>query len=441
MDRVIIYPASIPRSVDLLQTNRNVMTALGMLAQEMFGTNTIASGFSCSPTSPAGLSVLLAPGRLYSLQETDPLAYSTLPADTTDLIVKQGIVNTSTTLSCPAPATSGYSVNYLVEAAFQETDTNPIVLPYYNAANPSQPFSGPNNSGSANYTSRQDTVQLQVKAGTPATTGSQTTPAPDSGFIGLWVVTVAYGQTTITTSNITEYSAAPLIGGSLLQALQGNAYTYASDVGTANAYAANYSPAVMTLVDGMTLEFQASFANTGASTFSPNGVTAYPIVGGAHAALQGGEIVSGSKCVLMWKANINSWVLLESSGGAVQVGAATQSNHAVQLGQFAALSGSANPSSATSATATITFTPPCNGHILLNANAGCTSGTITGASLSGSGYTTTGGATNFGNGSSITVFSTLLAVTKGVAATININVTTSASATISIGGTGLFVPV
>lgn len=311
------------------------MVALGMLAQELFGTATIASGFACTPTTPAGLSVVVAAGRMYSLQEVDPLQYSTLPADTTDLIVKQGIINVPTTLSCPAPSTAGQSVNYLIEAAFEEIDTNAIVLPYYNATNPAQPFSGPNNNGNANYTTRQDTVQLQVKAGTPATTGSQTTPAPDTGFFGLAVVTVAYGQTTITSGNISAYAGAPLLGGSLLQALQGNAFTYASDVGAANAYAANYAPVVTALVDGMTLEFQAAFANTGASTFSPNGITAAPIVGGAHLALQGTEIVAGSKCIVMWKANISSWVLLESTGGSLQIAAGTQSNQAVNLGQFA----------------------------------------------------------------------------------------------------------
>jgi hypothetical protein len=310
------------------------MTALGMLAQELFGTSTIASGFACTPTTPAALNVMVGPGRVYSLQETDPLQYSTLPADTTDLIVKQGIINTSTTLSCPAPSTSGQSVNYLVEAAFEEQDINAIVLPYYNATNPSQPFSGPNGNGNANYTTRQDTVQLQVKAGTPATTGSQTTPAPDSGFFGLAVVTVAYGQTTITSGNISAYGGAPLLGGSLLQAIQGNVFTYAVDGGAANAYAVNYAPAVTSLVDGMTLEFQAAFANTGASTFAPNGVAAQPIVGGAHLALQGSEIVAGSKCIVMWKANISSWVLLESTGGALQIPAGSQPSHAVNLGQF-----------------------------------------------------------------------------------------------------------
>lgn len=339
VDRVIVYPASIPQASDLLQTNRNALIGIGLLAQELFGTSTVASGFACGPTTPTSLNVTLAGGRLYSLQEVDPLAYSTLPADTTDLIVKQGIQLAASTLSCPAPATSGQSINYLIEASFEEVDINAVVLPYYNSVNPSQPFSGPNNSGSANFTDRSDQVQILVKTGTPAATGSQTTPAPDTGFVGLWVVTVSFGQTTITAGNISQYPGAPLLGGSLLQAIQGNAFTYASDVGTANTYAANYLPAVTTLVDGMTLEFQANFANTSGSTFAPNAIAPAPILGGAHLALQGGEIVSGSKCVVMWKANLASWVLLESTGGAAQVAVGAKSNQAVNLGQFLATLG------------------------------------------------------------------------------------------------------
>jgi hypothetical protein len=336
LKRILAYPASIPRAADILNTNRNTMIALGMLAQEMLGTSTVASGFACTPTAPTSLNVSVAGGRLYSLQAVDPLQYSTLPADTTDLIVKQGILLAASTLSCPAAAISGQSINYLIEAAFQEVDSDPLVLPYYNAANPAQAWSGPSNSGDANYTSRDATVQLQVKAGTPATTGTQTTPAPDSGFVGLWVVTVAFGQTTITSGNISQYSGAPLIGGNFLKAVQNNSFTYAADSGVANAYAANYSPALTALTDGMTVEFEAGHANTGASTFAPNGITAAPIVGGAHSALQGGEIASGSKCVLMWKSNISSWVLLESSGGAIQISAGTHTNHALQMGQFLA---------------------------------------------------------------------------------------------------------
>ena len=79
-------------------------------------------------------------------------------------------------------------------------DTDSVTLPYYNASNPTQAYSGPNNSGVAQYTTRKGVCLLQVKTGTAATTGTQTTPAPDAGFTGLYAVTVANGQTTITST-------------------------------------------------------------------------------------------------------------------------------------------------------------------------------------------------------------------------------------------------
>jgi hypothetical protein len=47
--------------------------------------------------------------------------------------------------------------------------------------------------------------------GTAATTGSQTTPAPSTGYVGLWVVTLTNGQTSITAANIAAYPGAPFI--------------------------------------------------------------------------------------------------------------------------------------------------------------------------------------------------------------------------------------
>src|SRR6185312_11458593 len=67
---------------------------------------------------------------------------------------------------------------------------------------------------------------------------------------------------------------------------------YAADTGSANAYAAAYSPAITALTDGMVLRFKAAHTNTAASTFSPNGLTAQPIWGADHAAIGGGEIVT-----------------------------------------------------------------------------------------------------------------------------------------------------
>jgi hypothetical protein len=267
----------------------------------------------------------------------DGTAYSSIAADTTHQIVKQGILLDSSTLSCPAPGTTGQSINYLIEVAYQDLDVNPVVLPYYNASNPSQAYSGPSNSGVAQNTSRRGVAVIQVKAGASATTGSQVTPAPDAGFVGLYVVTVAFGQTTITSGNISQYSGAPLIPGGLLQAVQNASTTGGTDIGTANAYAANFTPAITALTDKMVLCIKAVNANTAASTFTPApGVIATaPIVGGNHSALQGGEIAVNGDVWLQWNSSIGagSWVLIDSTGGGMQIAPATKSQHALQLAQ------------------------------------------------------------------------------------------------------------
>ena len=142
----------------------------------------------------------------------DTLAYGSLPADTTDPLVKLGVNLTATSFALAAPATSGQAVNYLIQAALLESDTNPAPLPYYNAANPAQPYSGPNNSGVAQNTCRIQRVQLQLKAGAAANTGSQATPPVDNGWVGLYVIAVSYGQTAIGAANISLLAAAPFLG-------------------------------------------------------------------------------------------------------------------------------------------------------------------------------------------------------------------------------------
>jgi len=216
MDRQIVYPGAIPLDTDVLNLERNVMIAEGFLAQGMFGTGTQVWGLSCGPTTPASMSILVGPGAIVSQQVVDQSAFGSLAADTTDALVKVGINLTSTTLTTTAPSSAGQSINYLIEASFLEEDTTPVVLPYYNASNPAQPYTGPSNSGAAQNTQRLQRVQLQLKAGTPANTGTQTTPAVDSGWVGLYVVTVAYGQTTVSTGNINAYPAAPFVGGGKL---------------------------------------------------------------------------------------------------------------------------------------------------------------------------------------------------------------------------------
>ena len=209
MDRPIIYPGQVPLETDLLRTNRFAMIALAMLSQDLVGTSTQVSGFTCVPTAPATMAVQVTPGRIYSLQNLDSTAYSSLAADTTHQVVKQGILLDAATLACPAPTTVGFSVNYLIEAAYQDTDTVPVTLPYYNSSNPAQAYSGPANSGAAQATLRTGAVTLVAKVGVAAATGTQVTPAPDAGYVGLFVVTVAYGAASILAGAISTYSGNP----------------------------------------------------------------------------------------------------------------------------------------------------------------------------------------------------------------------------------------
>lgn len=337
MDRQIIYPGAIPMDTDLLSTNRNTMVAIAKLAAAMFGTSTVVNGLQAIPTAPAGLTVNVTQGEIYSLASLEATAYSSLPADNARQVLKQGISLDVVNLSCPAPSTAGFSINYLVQAAFQESDSGSAVLPYYNAGNPTSAWSGPNNSGTPQATIRKGIVTLSAKAGVAATTGSQTTPAADAGYTGLWVVTVANGQTQITAPNIVQATNAPILPTDLLHAIQASSLIVGTDTGAANASVVSYSPPVTALKDGMVLWFKAAAANTGAATLNVNGLGVQPVVGLNQTALQGGEIVLNGKCQVVWNATISSFVLIECTGGALQVSPGAQSNHAPNLGQFLAV--------------------------------------------------------------------------------------------------------
>jgi hypothetical protein len=117
---------------------------------------------------------------------------------------------------------------------------------------------------------------------------------------------------------------------------------------------------VTTLGDGMDVWVKVAAANTGATTFTPNPgvITAAPVIGAAHAALQGGELIAGGRANLIYRADVTSWVLTECTGAAIQVAPATQSQHAMQFGQVAGVVGSVRNlvMSITAASASATLT-------------------------------------------------------------------------------------
>ncbi len=209
MDRPLIYPGAIPLETDLLNASKSAYIGLSKLAAAMFGTGPFVNGLVCSQSAVPNMAVSVGAGEIYSLQNIDGTAYSSLAADTAHQILKQGVLLDAVALNCPAPLTAGQSINYLVQAAFSEVDAASAVLPYYNASNPSVAWSGAGNSGVAQATKRSNTVSVSVVAGTAATTGTQTTPAPSGGAVGLWVVTVAFGAASITNANISQYASAP----------------------------------------------------------------------------------------------------------------------------------------------------------------------------------------------------------------------------------------
>lgn len=398
MDRQTVYPGQILPETTLLQMAKDSMIGLAKLSAAVLGTSTVANGFATTATSPASLQVKVAPGELYSMASIDATTWSSLAADTTHSILKQGIALDSTTLSCAAPTTSGQSINYLVEAIYQDLDATPVLLPYYNSTNPSQPYSGQGNNGLTQNTVRKGSVIIQVKAGASATTGSQVTPAPDAGYVGLYVVTVAYGQTTITSTSISQYVSAPLLSSGILQmiaglaplaspaftgtptaptaavgtsstqlantafvqaalaAYQSNNYTVAN--GTSNAYVATLSPVPASLFAGMTLTLAMSGANTGPATLNVNGTGVKPILGGNYQPLQGGEFSSTARYAsLVYSPSRDSWVIISTAAGPVQVAPGTASGHAATIAQVQSGYATFGTDSGTANTYVVAFTP------------------------------------------------------------------------------------
>lgn len=282
MDRQMVYPGALPQDTDLLLTNKNAMVALGNALQMALGTTTQVDGLACVPTGPATLTVNVGPGSIITQANVDATAYGSIASDTTDNVMKQGIILTTTNFSTPAPITVGQSVVYLVQATFSEIDGGSTVLPYFNASNPASPYNGPNNTGTSNNTVRQGKCVLALKTGVAAATGSQATPTPDAGYTGLYAITVANGQSTVTSGNISTYSGAPILleklkdkisqsTGDARYLLSSNQTSWeATDTGAANVYAATLSPAPTAYSAGQRVSLLIAHANTGASTLNLN---------------------------------------------------------------------------------------------------------------------------------------------------------------------------
>jgi hypothetical protein len=339
-DRVISYAGALPRVEDFLSVGKYAMVGVGAVAESILGQSTQVAGLTVTAvpnTAVAGSAFAVNVGRgfLFSYQETDPSAYGVLGTDTATNVLKTGIlaVGVDLGLANAAPASVGYSTNYLVSAAFIEQDINAAVLPYYNAAIPSQPFSGPANNSAAQVTTRQDTVQLQIVAGTPALTGTQITPATPAGYVPLYVVTIKNGDTQTINGQIALAPGAPFINSvaGLTQIIQNGSTNYAVAGGSANLITVSLSPALTAYKDGTWVTFKAAEANSAATFISINGLSNLQV-------LQGGVPLSGGEILADWSYGgvilAGSFHLSESGAGSINVAEGTASTHAVNISQF-----------------------------------------------------------------------------------------------------------
>ncbi len=156
-----------------------------------------------------------------------------------------------------------------------------------------------------------------------------------------------------------------------VEEVQQNIFNYATDTGAANAYNIAFSPSLQTPVPGAVLYWIAANPNTTASTVIVNGSSAYPLLGQGRAAMQGGEIKSF--CAMTYDAALSSYVLLSSTGGAVQgAGTVTKTGQYAPLGQiqaqFAALNGNAGQAFAAASLATSLISTGGSTTMLLESN-------------------------------------------------------------------------
>jgi hypothetical protein len=310
MDRLIQYTGAIPRVLDILLSNKNAMLADSFLARAVLGGATWVHGLGIAPTSPASLQVTIGAGSIYALDTVDATAYGDLGTDS-HVVLKQGILADPVTLTITPPSTAGYSQVFLVQAILQNADSGSTVLSYYNASNPAVPYAGPANSGTSQNTLRQAKCTIALKAGAAAATGSQTTPSPDAGYTGLYAITVANGQTSITSANWATLATAPFFPTlpSIPGHVQNNDWVYADDTsGAANTVTVSLSPPITAYTKGMVIVSKIANTNTGAtvlnagagskSVVNPNGQT--PAAGDIRAGAMAAFVYDGTNFQLAW---------------------------------------------------------------------------------------------------------------------------------------------
>ena len=169
--------------------------AMSSVFQELFST-TNANGFVSGLTVsyPVANTVQINPGALYQT--------TVLNASLSTPIIKQALLLAAQQFTIVQPTTSGQSISYLIEVQYQDLSSTNMAtspLPYLDPTNTFLPCLLLNGQ-----------LGMQLKAGTSGPSGSQVVPTPDAGWVGLYVVTATYGQSSPV---ISAYTSAPKFRG------------------------------------------------------------------------------------------------------------------------------------------------------------------------------------------------------------------------------------
>lgn len=307
--RSIIYDLSQDRDYDHSWTWRSQEYQLGQAVQDLLGsTGTYVAGLAATQSGPPSLTIEIGAGAIHQQAEIDANAYGSL-ADDTDETMMLGLALAQALTLSTAGLTSGQSRWALVWAQYSQVDIIPSDDPdagvenYLNTSDPSgAPWSGPNNDNEAQNTRRTGVCTIGVTYGTAAATGSEVPPNAPANSVGLYLIDLVYGQTTISNAQIkiagpsvgnnvpTTYPQAPFLLGLLAMG------QYCVDVGAANAY-------VIGLIGGrqvgVPVRVKIANSNTGASTLQDGGGVVN-VVTQTGAALASGQLQGGGIYTFIW---------------------------------------------------------------------------------------------------------------------------------------------
>ena len=223
MDRVQNYNLQTPLTADDLNKERDYTAiALGKIVSALLGQGTVVSDLAATAVASTTVpTVQLSDGQLYELATLDPTAFGSLPVGSfpsTANVMKQGLLLASrgdvNTFELTPPGTSGESIIYLLEAQYADLDTDTQTITFYNVSDPTNPTTA------TQPRVREGTISFVLKAGIASS--SPTAPSADAGYVPLYNIEVAYGQTVLSQSNITVASGAPFLSQKLFGLMNGS---------------------------------------------------------------------------------------------------------------------------------------------------------------------------------------------------------------------------